>query len=166
MLIRGSCVKLFDFNRNLSGATSFLVSTNVWESLCLYFYVSLTWTFSMHDEYSLFLVILKRFYVNTGRNIQQVTPKTCILKIYLWLRRIRQPAIIWMIIIWTRVGIELGIRFKIFEADNFAGIGFLGQTNFSWFVNSFRFCCFFNCFTGSGGICKNKCIFFVAEKQL
>ena len=51
MPMRGSCIKTSDFTWNLSGATSFWMSTSVWESLlnaknvnfCSCSYVSLTW---------------------------------------------------------------------------------------------------------------------------
>ena len=65
----GMCAKLVEFTQNLSGATSFRVSTSIWESLrnakklhfCLYLHISLTWASHTHDEKSVFLIIFKRF---------------------------------------------------------------------------------------------------------
>ena len=70
IVMRGLCAKLVEFTRNLPGATSFCVSTSIWESLLStkklhfssYFYVSLAWAFHTHDVKSMFLIILECFY--------------------------------------------------------------------------------------------------------
>ena len=60
---------VFIFLRIPSGATSFWVSTSVWESLLNaknvhffpYFYMSLAWASHAHDEKSMFLIIFSSF---------------------------------------------------------------------------------------------------------
>ena len=69
MLTSDSQTKMTKFLQNCWGATSFWLSTSVWESLlnAKEFYFSscfcmnLTWASHTHEEKSMFLIILKRF---------------------------------------------------------------------------------------------------------
>ena len=65
IVTRGPCAKLVEITLNLSGVTSFWVSTSIWESLLnakklhfsSYFYVGLTWASRTHEE------ILEPFFI-------------------------------------------------------------------------------------------------------
>ena len=84
--------KYDQFLQNCWGATSFWMSTRVWESLlnaknvnfCSYSYVSLTSVSRMHDEKSMFLIILKRFLLFGNITLNGTLPTLSLHSQYSW----------------------------------------------------------------------------------